>query len=63
MPPIPNMWKKECTEEWPLGIEARHLADGHYSGAADMIRMIVEGGKLPALNMEQITEPCHFGEF
>ena len=49
-------WKKECAEEWRLGVVARHIAAGHYSGAADMTRMIVEVEKMPALNMEQIIE-------
>ena len=51
-----EQWNKECAEEWRLGVVARHIAAGHYTGAADMTRMIVDGEKMPAFNMEQIIE-------
>ena len=51
-----EQWNKACAEEWNIGVVARHIAAGHYTGAADMAKMIVDGEKMPALSMEQIVE-------
>ena len=47
-------WKTACPgETWPVGIVARHVADGHYSLLAFM-QMIVAGQKLPEMSMDAI---------
>ena len=51
-----EQWDKVCAEEWSLGVVARHIGAGHYTGAADMAKMIVAGEKMPELTMEQIGE-------
>lgn len=51
-----EQWNKECSEEWNLGVVARHIAAGHYTGATDMAKKIVDGEKVPELSMEQIVE-------
>ena len=51
-----EQWDKVCAEEWNLGVVARHIGIGHYTGAADMAKMLVDGEKVPELTMEQIVE-------
>lgn len=51
-----EQWDKVCAEEWNLGVVARHIGVGHYTGAADMAKMLVDGEKVPELTMEQIVE-------
>jgi hypothetical protein len=51
-----EQWDKVCAEEWTLGVVARHIGVGHYTGAADMAKMLVDGEKVPELTMEQIVE-------
>jgi hypothetical protein len=49
-------WGKVCSgEEWPVGVVARHIAEGHY-GALGLAKMIVAGKELPDLSMEAINE-------
>ena len=48
-------WRKQTAEDWPVGAAARHIGDGHYSGAAGMGGMIVRGEKLPEYTMDQIN--------
>lgn len=51
-----EQWHKVCAEEWNVGVVARHIGAGHYSGAVDMAKMIVAGEKMVDLTMEQIVE-------
>lgn len=51
-----EQWDNVCAEEWNLGVVARHIGVGHYTGAADMAKMLVDGEKVPELTMEQIVE-------
>lgn len=49
-------WRKMCaTEEWPVGVTARHIGAGHFE-AVGLARMMVNGEKLPELTMEQLVE-------
>ncbi len=49
-------WTKVCeSEEWPVGVTARHIGAGHF-GISKMAQMIVDGKDLPPLSMEQINE-------
>ena len=41
-----EQWHKVCAEEWNVGVVARHIGAGHYSGAVDMAKMIVAGEKM-----------------
>ena len=48
-------WKKRCaSEDWTVGVVARHIATGHY-GVVDLVRMIIHGEKLPDLTMDDIV--------
>lgn len=49
-------WNKVCTEEWSVGVVARHIGAGHYTGAADMVKMIVAGQTMPEFTIDQIVE-------
>ena len=51
-----GQWNKVCAEEWKLGVVARHIGDGHYSAATDMVKTIVQGETTPELTMEQVVE-------
>jgi len=51
-----EQWNKVCAEEWNIGVVARHIGAGHYTGAADMAKMIVDGEKVPGITMDQIVE-------
>jgi hypothetical protein len=49
-------WKKMCaTEEWAVGVTARHIGAGHFE-ALGLARMMVNGEKLPELTMDQLVE-------
>jgi hypothetical protein len=49
-------WKKVCTtEDWPVGVTARHIGAGHFE-AVGLARMMVNGEKLPDITMEQLVE-------
>lgn len=50
----PEDWKKATAEEnWPVGIVARHIADGHYS-LLGLMQLIVAGADLPEMSMDAI---------
>ena len=53
---LEEQWNKVCAEEWNIGVLARHIYAGYYSGAADMAKMIVDGEKVPEPTMDQIVE-------
>jgi hypothetical protein len=47
-------WEKVSPgETWPVGLVARHVADGHYSLLA-FLQIIVAGGELPEMSMDAI---------
>ena len=49
-------WRKVCAwEEWTVGVTARHIGAGHFD-IIGLVKMIVDGEKLPELTGEQITE-------
>jgi hypothetical protein len=48
-------WRKTSWEEWPVGVVARHIGAGHFSGATRMADMIVKGERFPEMTMEQIN--------
>lgn len=48
-------WQKVCaSEDWTVGVVARHIGAGHY-GVVDLVRMIINGEKLPDLTMEEVN--------
>jgi hypothetical protein len=47
-------WQKLCvSEDWTVDVVARHIGAGHYS-VVELVRMIIDGEKLPDLTMEDI---------
>jgi hypothetical protein len=57
-------WRKVCTsEDWTVGVVARHIGAGHY-GIVEMVKMIVNGETLPDLTMDAIVQMAneHAGE-
>jgi hypothetical protein len=48
-------WREVCAEDWTLGVVARHLGAGHY-GVLDLVKMIVNGERLPDLSMDQLIQ-------
>ena len=47
-------WKTACPgETWPVGVVARHVAEGHYS-LLGFIQLIVAGQELPEMSMDAI---------
>ena len=49
-------WRKICqAEDWPVGVVARHLGDGHYR-VVELARMIIQGDPLPEWTMEDIIQ-------
>jgi hypothetical protein len=49
-------WRKRCpSEEWTVGVVARHIGASHLA-IAGMVTMIVHGEKLPDISREAITE-------
>ncbi len=48
-------WGKMGSEEWPVGVTARHIGASHYS-VIPAARMILKGEKFPEMTREQITE-------
>ncbi len=49
-------WRKVCAwEEWSVGVTARHIGAGHFD-IIGLVKMIVDGERLPELTGEQITE-------
>jgi hypothetical protein len=50
-----NDWGKTCEwEQWPVGVTAYHLGNGHFA-IYKLIEMIIEGKALPQLTMDQIN--------
>jgi hypothetical protein len=48
-------WGKICEwEQWPVGVTAYHLGDGHFA-IYKLIKMIIDGKELPQLTMDQIN--------
>jgi hypothetical protein len=50
-----NWSKVLATEEWTVGVTARHIGAGHFE-AVGLARMMVKGEKLPEFTMEQLVE-------
>ena len=49
-------WRKVlATEEWTVGVTARHIGAGHFE-AVGLAKMIINGEKLPEFTMEQLVE-------
>ncbi|MGC8493733.1 MAG: DinB family protein [Syntrophobacteraceae bacterium] len=48
-------WRKTGSEEWPVGVTARHIGANHYT-VIPVARMILKGEKFPERTREQITE-------
>ena len=49
-------WRRVlATEEWTVGVTARHIGTGHFE-AVGLAKMIVNGEKLPEFTMEQLVE-------
>ncbi len=49
-------WQKLGSEQWPVGVTARHIGANHYHPALLAARKILKGEKLPDVTMEQVTE-------
>ena len=50
-----NDWGQTCEwEQWPVGVTAYHLGDGHFA-IFELLKMIIEGQELPQLTMDQIN--------
>lgn len=49
-------WRKNTPDDWPVGVAARHIGAGHFSGATMMAEMIVKGKPFPDMTMEQINQ-------
>jgi len=50
-----NDWGQTCEwEQWPVGVTAYHLGDGHFA-IYKLLEMIIEGQELPQLTMDQIN--------
>ena len=48
-------WGKTCEwEEWPVGVTAYHLGNGHFA-IYKLLGMIIAGKELPQLTMDQIN--------
>jgi hypothetical protein len=48
-------WRKVCKEEWTVGVVAHHIGAGHFE-IIDLVKMIINGEKLPELTPDQITQ-------
>lgn len=49
-------WAKICkAEDWPFGVVARHVGDGHYR-VGELARLIIKGEALPEWTMEEIIQ-------
>jgi hypothetical protein len=49
-------WRKVSqSEDWSVGVVARHIGAGHYN-AVEFAKMIVRGEKLPELKMDDIIK-------
>jgi hypothetical protein len=47
--------KTTQSEQWSVGVVARHVADGHY-GLLSFIQLMVAGEKLPEIDMDAIDQ-------
>jgi hypothetical protein len=48
-------WRSICKDEdWPVGVVARHVGDGHYQ-VVELARMIIGGDPLPDWSMDDIV--------
>ncbi len=49
-------WRKVCkAEDWPVGVVARHVGDGHYR-VVELAKMIIHGDPLPEWSMENVIQ-------
>lgn len=49
-------WQTACSEDWSLGVVARHIGVGHYVGVVEMTKMIVAGQPLPEITPEGFVQ-------
>ncbi len=49
-------WQTACSEDWSLGVVARHIGAGHFRAVIDMTKMIVAGQPLPEITPEQLVQ-------
>jgi hypothetical protein len=51
----PADWGKHCvSEDWPVGVTARHIAAGHFE-TLGLVKALADGGPLPQLTRAQIV--------
>jgi hypothetical protein len=49
-------WQRVCkTEDWTVGVVARHVGDGHYR-VVELAKMIIAGSPLPDWSMEAVVQ-------
>lgn len=49
-------WQKICkAEDWPVGVVARHVGDGHYQ-VVELAKMIIAGTPLPNWTMDAVVQ-------
>ena len=49
-------WKKACSEDWPVGVVARHIGVSHYGAVVELTKMIVAGQPLPDFTPEALVQ-------
>lgn len=52
-------WQTTCSEDWSLGVVARHIGAGHYGGVMEMTKMIVAGQPLPELTPDELIRTAN----
>lgn len=49
-------WQRVCkAEDWPVGVVARHVGDGHYR-VVELAKMIIAGTPLPDWSMNAVVQ-------
>lgn len=53
-----DQWNAICSEQWPVGVTARHIGAGHYA-IQELVEMIVNHNQLPPFTEEEIREAAN----
>ncbi|MCF8107158.1 MAG: DinB family protein [Desulfohalobiaceae bacterium] len=53
-----DQWKAICSEQWPVGVTARHIGAGHYA-IQELVEMIVNHNQLPPFTEKEVREAAN----
>ena len=53
-----DKWGVTCSEDWPVGVTARHIGVGHYA-IQELVEMIINHNELPPFTEEEVRREAN----